>query len=126
MSWSPSNIPYGNVGDFTFTANWKKSEFRITFDYNDGSGIKKVVSREYMSRIGEIPVPSEYDDRDFIGWFTDNLHGRQISGDEMVEGNITYYAHWSEDDVLIEIRNGVDRSAISTVDSNNTIKILRG
>ena len=47
------------------------------------------------SRVGTLPEASR-EDYSFEGWFTSEYGGIQISGEEPVTKDITYYAHWTK------------------------------
>ena len=45
--------------------------------------------------IGELPEPEAREGLSFVGWFTDEEGGEQVTPETVVTGNVTYYARWT-------------------------------
>lgn len=81
--------------DITLVAKWQK-DLLVQFDYNMGIN-STVISRTvvYGEQVGTLPVDlynGRY--RAFIGWFTEENGGEQISADRVITEDVTFYAHW--------------------------------
>ena len=102
------------------------NEFLVTFDSTGGfcSEESRNVLRE--SSVGTLPIPRK-PGYDFIGWFTLEDGGEQISAESIVTGDVTYYAHWSK--LIVAEVDGVQcytlQEAINLVPKDNTEKTIR-
>ena len=92
----------------------------VTFDANGGSPTT-VRSFEVGSVLGTLPVP-ERNAWDFVGWFTERNGGTQIDGTEVINEDVTFYAHWVQ--LPVAVYNNVTynsiQDAIAAVPANNT------
>ena len=70
----------------------------ISFDAN--GGIVDETSREIIDgdAIGDLPLPIR-DKYIFCGWFTDVSGGSVISEENMIDGDMTFYAQWENDPI---------------------------
>lgn len=70
----------------------------IVFDFNDGSGDKKIWRCEKHQPIGNMPSPVR---KGFVlvGWYTkpDNGKGYRVTDKMAVDKNIVLYAHWKKE-----------------------------
>lgn len=67
----------------------------VTFNPNGGTIDESTRSVEAGEIIGKLPVPTRTGYK-FDGWFTESTGGTQITENEIITDDITYYAHWSE------------------------------
>ncbi|MEY8333214.1 InlB B-repeat-containing protein, partial [Lachnospiraceae bacterium 47-T17] len=87
------------MGDnITYYAKWipdSSVSYTVSFDNQDGSDI---FSQEVAESgvLGSLPTPSR-EGYTFIGWYTQASGGEKITGNEVITGNVTYYAQWSKD-----------------------------
>lgn len=65
-----------------------------TVSFEDECAIIWVISREDGEAVGELLTP-ERNGYDFVGWFTADVEGEQISAETVVTADVTYYAHWT-------------------------------
>lgn len=81
--------------DMHLYANFKANKYTITFNAN--TGIVNTPTKEvtYNQTYGDLPTPTK-DGYNFIGWFTDENSGNQITQDTIVKitNNETLYAHY--------------------------------
>ena len=88
-----------NTQSITFTVVSKDAptpvNYTVTFNANGGtvSEAKRTVASG--SAVGTLPTPS-YSGYTFNGWFTAASGGTQVSASTKVNGNVTYYAHWTK------------------------------
>ena len=92
-SWVPQKLPVGSVGNWTFNAKWKYSEYTVTWEYQGGEETESSRTRFYNERLGELPSSSK-PKHALAGWFDAPTDGRQVTESEIVKGNVTYYAQW--------------------------------
>ena len=79
-------------GILAFFAVWRANQYTVTFDANGGTGGWSR-SMEYGAAITAPTVTrSGYT---FLGWFTSEIGGLQVSASTVVTENVVYYAHWS-------------------------------
>jgi len=67
-------IETGTTGNLIFTANWKASEYLLTFDAGDGAvdeQYEQGIVVTYGQEIGELPIPVNKG-YNFVGWNIDN------------------------------------------------------
>lgn len=93
------------TGDITLYAHWEKDPV-VTFNANGGffkAGDTQTVSESklcsYGGPVGYITVPGHHT-ATFLGWFTEESGGEQISSDTIVTTDVTFYAHWGYKPVL--------------------------
>ena len=82
----------------TLTANWKQSEYIVTFDRNDGTGTYTTAKVDASNgTVGtnwpDAPTRTGYK---FDGWFTMTEGGDEVTGASIFTGNTTVYAHWTK------------------------------
>jgi len=101
----------------------------VTFDPGDGSVSETSREVEIGLPVGILPTPTR-NDHSFIGWFTQENGGDEVTDDTIVTENITLYAHWEEDGVaeISGTKYKTVQLAVDAVPKNNTktiIKILK-
>ncbi len=74
------------------------NSYTVTFNSNGGSAVSSI-PRKYNDAIGTLPTSTK-SGYTFLGWFTAASGGTQISSSTKVTGNVTYYAHWDNYNVL--------------------------
>jgi len=85
-----------NTRSITFMVGTPASTtYLVKFNANGGS--VSTASRSVVSgkAIGSLPQPTR-SGYTFAGWFTAATGGNKISSSTIVTGNITYYAHWTQ------------------------------
>lgn len=92
LGWSPVVPTEMPASDTTYTAQWKIITYTATLDLNGGSG-QASVQVNYGTRVDSIPEPS-WPGHLFVGWFTAAEGGERVSGDTVVSGDLSLYAHW--------------------------------
>lgn len=67
----------------------------VTFNPNGGhvSGATRTVASG--KKIGTLPDPAK-SGYEFLGWFTELVNGQQIDENTIINGTITFYAHWQK------------------------------
>jgi uncharacterized repeat protein (TIGR02543 family) len=89
------SIPYDLIG----------VSYTVTFNANGGSVSPKTVQIDAGSpgnSIGTLPIPV-YRGYNFKGWFTKKSGGTKVSADTEVTADVTYYAQWESDGLIVNI-----------------------
>ena len=88
-------IPAQSHGDREYTANWSINQYTATFDVNGGSAIdSNIITSDYGVAFGPLPE-THIDGYKFLGWFTEQDGGEEISASTtMPAEDHIYYAHW--------------------------------
>ena len=73
-----------------------EDNYRITFNANGGEVDTSTKTISQGDPIGTLPLPT-WNNHIFNGWYTDLTDGTQITSNTIPNGNLTYYAHWTED-----------------------------
>ncbi len=84
----------GSLGEIEWVA--------VNFDANGGSvgtASMDILKGQSLKTIGDLPTPTRTD-CSFLGWFTEATGGDTATGDMVVNGNITLYAHWKFPETL--------------------------
>lgn len=96
------------TGNVKYYAHWAKMTdpvvtYTVTFNPNGGSLGTASPTRavENGKAVGELPTPTR-DRYTFNGWWTTATGGSQVSASTKVNGNVTYYAHWTATQPLQE------------------------
>ena len=98
---------------------------KVTFDANKGTvtdGIKYVVTGD---KVGTLPVAARLG-YDFVGWFTSSSGGNEITVDTIINGPITFYAHWNKMTDVVRIGTvyyDTVQEAINAASSNTQVTI---
>ena len=91
--WSPSVAATVPANDVTYTAQWEKNKYTLSFDANGGTYGTATTIVDYGTTVGELPVPTRTN-ATFLGWFTAAEEGTLIDGSTAITGAMTLYAHW--------------------------------
>lgn len=69
----------------------------ITVEFDPCNGFVSPTKKYYDDgdEIGELPVPTR-EGYEFAGWFTEADEGVQIDEHQIINADITYYAHWTK------------------------------
>lgn len=88
-------IPAQSHGNREYAAHWSINQYTATFDVNGGSAISEdTITSDYGVAFGELPE-THITGYTFLGWFTEQTGGTQISASTtMPAEDHTYYAHW--------------------------------
>ena len=90
-----TEIPYKQADDNGKERDKDPDKYTITFNANGGSVSPTSKEINQGDAIGELPTPT-WANHTFDGWYTDASAGTQVTEQTVPEGNVTYYAHWSE------------------------------
>ena len=90
-------IAKGSTGNKTYTANWEKLTYTITYDYAGGSGFN-VESYDVETATFQLAAPQRAG-YTFLGWTGSNGNTPQMTVQiaKGSTGNKTYTAHWTLD-----------------------------
>ena len=114
-------IPAQSHGDREYVAHWSINQYTATFDVNGGSAISEdTITSDYGVAFGELPE-THITGYTFLGWFTEQTGGTQISASTtMPAEDHTYYAHWEIINYTIEYDlGGEDMDSAPTNDTSN-------
>ncbi len=102
----------------TLYAHWIANVHIVTFNANGGNCTE--VNREVDSGtiIGELPVPVR-DGFDFLGWFTDETEGIEVTSETEINEDMTLFAHWAWKPYSVTWENGTGYSITVTRTSSN-------
>lgn len=67
--------------------------YKVYFDPNGGTVSETDRDVETGDTVGVLPIP-QYTGYVFDGWFDDDGDGHMITSSEIINGTITFYAHW--------------------------------
>ena len=73
--------------------------YTVKFNPNGGSISPSTRSIKKGSTIGELPIPTR-SGYTFDGWYTAANGGAKISSSQIINGDVTYYAHWTVKNIL--------------------------
>ena len=94
--------------------------YRITFNPNGGTVSPTQKKIDIGSSVGELPTPTRAS-YTFDGWWTDLTSGVPVTSETVPEGNVTYYAHWTEIiDECTAFRNDSWTTILNNVDNDPT------
>ena len=79
--------------DTVLYAIWRRTTFRVEFDPNGGDSDVDDKYIEVGHMLGELPsaVRENYD---FDGWYSQSIGGSKVSGDTIVNHDMTLFAQW--------------------------------
>ena len=103
-----SGIAAGSTGNAEFYAKWNATEYRITYNLDDGEIEGENPVTYTVSDAVVFPVPTKAGSK-FLGWF-DNVEftGDAVSGFEAGEtGDKEYFAKWAEFPITVATYGGV-------------------
>ena len=84
-----------------FYAHWSINQYTVTFDGNGGTNIDSITA-DYGTPLGALN-DSARDGYTFIGWFTEQEGGTQVTAESTIPGEDTiYYAHWKAIQYTVE------------------------
>ena len=69
-------------------------EYTVTFDANGGS-VSTASTTTTDGKLASLPTPT-YDGYTFLGWYTEETGGDEVTTDTVFTNDTTIYAHWSE------------------------------
>lgn len=98
----------------------------VTFDPNGGTVGETTRGVEVGKAIGELPKPTRAGYK-FDGWFTESTGGTQITENEIITDDVTYYAHWTETNAA-EVNGKTYKtlaSAINSVPTDGTETVIK-
>ncbi len=100
----------------------------VTFDPNGGTVSEETRGIESGNEIGTLPIPIR-NGYIFDGWFTGQNDGTQIDEHQVINNDVTYFAHWTNNSVaeidgqeFTSIQNAINSI---TDDTTTTIKLLK-
>ena len=79
--------------DITVYAHWQIYSYTVTYNPTGGSVSPTSVTRDHGSALGTLPTPTRTNYK-FLGWFTAESGGTQVSSSTTVTSTTTLYAHW--------------------------------
>jgi len=89
------SIEQGSVGEKKYTANWTFDTYTITFNPNGGSVEITSATTDGAWQLAELPVPTMGNYFAFVGWFTEEIGGTQVTTNTVFIENTTIYAQWT-------------------------------
>lgn len=107
---------------FTLYAKWAERVFyTVTFDSNGGSAVASQSVRKGSS--AQRPDDPERTDYTFTGWYTDRQDGSSnYDFSRPVNGNITLYAHWSQNFATVTfVLNNGEADLVTYVDKGERL-----
>ena len=120
-SFSGQTYTYG-AGNGELVAQWNRIVLTVTFDASTNGGSQNSTRNVYYGdTIGSLPVPSKPFYK-FIGWFTKAVGGTQISANNVITSNVTFYAQYKIDASVKVKYNGNNLPAIVWVKVNGVWK----
>lgn len=81
------------TGDLTLYAQWTPNTYTVTFNTNGGTSVDPV-NVQYGQKVAK-PSDPTFDDRQFVGWTTDEAGTKPYGFDTPVTGDLTLYAKWA-------------------------------
>ena len=84
-------------GGATYWARWSVQPVQnVTVTFNANGGTVNPTTRivPIGTTVGALPTPTRHNHA-FVGWFTAQTGGTQVSANTVVNGNVTYWARWS-------------------------------
>ena len=124
--------------DDTYYAHWTKVKALVEFDAGEGGTSSESIREVNLgAEIGTLPTATKQY-KSFVGWFTDPTNGTQITPSQVINDDVTYYAHWDPiiATVTLDPRSGViptttgwtidqqTGKASKTVEAGNTVGTL--
>lgn len=98
----------------------------VTFDPNGGMVDENTRGIEIGKTIGKLPTPTRAG-HTFDGWFTESTGGTQITENQIITDDVTYYAHWTATDAAVV--NGKTykslASALNAVPTDGTETVVK-
>lgn len=82
------------AGDLILYAQWKTTEYILTYNPNGGEVSPKTASVAVGAQIGSMPTPTKAG-YNFAGWYTSASGGTQVTSTSTLSSNTTVFAHWA-------------------------------
>ena len=87
-------------GTTTYFAHWTRNEYTITYNLMGGNIAGDTTNPTATVLAGNtlttLPTEPTKDDLIFNGWWTEETGGTAVTTETVPDGNLTYYAHWTE------------------------------
>ena len=116
-----------NIAGTTYTTAYLVSDFKVvTFNYNNGTETEPIRKVESGNAIGPLPT-STRDGYELLGWFTELEGGTEITATQIINDDVTYYAHWYKKPLIARIGSNNYYSledAINAVPSNTQTTVV--
>lgn len=93
-----TDIPTDSTGNLSFYAKWTANTYTVTFDANGGS-VSQTSAVTVAGKLTSLPTPI-YDGYNFLGWFTQNDGGDEVTTNTVFTKDATIYAHWQNIPVI--------------------------
>lgn len=120
-SFSGQTYTYG-AGNGELVAQWNRIVLTVTFDASTNGGSPNSTKNvNYGDTVGTLPTPTKPFYK-FIGWFTKAVGGTQISANNVITSNVTFYAQYKIDASVKVKYNGNNLPAIVWVKVNGAWK----
>lgn len=91
-------VTFSKEEDLILYAKWIRKTYNVTWDPQNGGEvlIAQVDYNDTVSLPEDMNPPRTFTKEGFtfIGWFSGPEIGEEISGEEKITENVTYYAHW--------------------------------
>lgn len=87
-------IPAGSIGDRTYTANWTRITYPVTYNTNGGTGTFEAQTKEYgiaLTLHSDVPVKEGYS---FSGWFGSDGNTYEAGASYTLNAALTLTAQW--------------------------------
>lgn len=96
-------IRRGTTGNLSYTANWKATDYTLSFDANGGTCTEKSRSVAYGSRYGTLPTPTRIG-YSFKGWYTTSVGSTRVTENNVMgAGDVTIYAQWTPNSYIYNV-----------------------
>ena len=76
-------------------------KYTLTYNANGGTVSPANKTLNEGSNYGDLPTPKR-DGYTFTGWYTESSGGSKVSSGTRISGNITIYAHWTQNTTPVE------------------------
>ena len=112
-------------GDTYHTAYLHTAKIQVRFNANNGTTEEPVRLVDNNTAIGQLPTATR-PRHSFNGWFTEPTGGRQINASEVITAPITYYAQWTQTEVLVKFdaNGGSPAETTEIVNVGSTVQSL--
>jgi len=109
------------IDGYTYKTNYLAHGVMITFEPQGGTLTETTRNIEQGNTIGTLPIPTR-NGYEFMGWFTEQNGGTEITPNSIVNNSDTYYAHWQQ--IVYCKINGVEytnmQTAINSIPTDGT------
>ena len=125
------DILYGEeeIGEVTYHTAFLARVIPVHFSSDGGYLSEANRNVEYGDELGTLPETLKAG-HDFLGWFTEPNGGTQITANIVPTAEVTYYAHWSQEETAevdgvryLSLADAID--AVQTNGPQKTITLLR-